>query len=177
MLISWPDITAGSTWETITDRDVVQWVQWVGADQRRHEFFAGASKLKAKIKRLLTSILPVSNTRYGHCVNCGACCKLPKACIFLRYHSDGKSYCTIYALRPSTCRKYPRVSSEFLTPNTCGYSFGTNIPDMSLVELPQNSDYKVRWGYHESLAWIFAPMFVIPWISLSTLGSGFSLEM
>ncbi|MDO9465244.1 MAG: hypothetical protein Q7J67_08115 [bacterium] len=43
--------------------------------------------------------------------------------MFLRYYSDGQSYCAIYSFRPSSCRKYPRTSSEFLTAEVCGYRF------------------------------------------------------
>ena len=77
----------------------------------------------AKIKRTVTAIRPVSKSRKGECVNCGACCKLPVVCPFLKYNSDGKSYCTIYSIRPLNCRKYPRSESEFITEETCGYRF------------------------------------------------------
>ena len=76
-----------------------------------------------KLKRTLTSILPVSSARSGTCVNCGACCKLVFACPFLRTRNDGSSYCGIYSTRPLNCRKYPRTASEHVTKNTCGYTF------------------------------------------------------
>ena len=79
--------------------------------------------MKAKIKRTLTSVLPVSPDRRGNCIACGACCKLPNRCWFLRYDSDGHSYCAAYALRPLNCRKYPRTASESLTADTCGFRF------------------------------------------------------
>jgi len=77
----------------------------------------------AKVKRTLTCVLPISENRKGDCVNCGACCKLPNVCPFLRYNSDGKAYCAIYIIRPLNCRKYPRTENEFITKETCGYRF------------------------------------------------------
>jgi Fe-S-cluster containining protein len=77
----------------------------------------------AKAKRTITSVLPVSERRKGTCINCGACCKLPNICPFLEYRADGKSYCTIYPIRPLNCRKYPRTKSEFITADTCGFRF------------------------------------------------------
>ena len=77
----------------------------------------------AKLKRTLTCLLPVSPDRKGHCINCGACCKLPNVCPFIKTGSDGKIYCSIYAMRPLNCRKYPRTQSELITANTCGHSF------------------------------------------------------
>ncbi|MHC4708695.1 MAG: hypothetical protein ACYS8I_16630 [Planctomycetota bacterium] len=77
----------------------------------------------AKAKRTFTSVLPVSKKRQGQCISCGACCKLPNVCRFLRYAPDGKSYCTVYAFRPLNCRKYPRTEAEFVTEQTCGHRF------------------------------------------------------
>ena len=79
--------------------------------------------MKAKIRRTLTSILPVAANRRGACNNCGACCKLPTPCRFLGYNAAGESYCRIYKLRPLNCRKYPRAASEFITADTCGFWF------------------------------------------------------
>jgi Fe-S-cluster containining protein len=77
----------------------------------------------ARTERTLTSVLPVSEKRTGECISCGACCKLPNVCPFLRYKPDGQSYCDIYAIRPLNCRKYPRTESEFITADTCGFRF------------------------------------------------------
>ncbi len=77
----------------------------------------------ARIKRTLTSVLPVSPQRRGHCVQCGACCKLPNVCPFLKSNGDGHNYCGIYPIRPLNCRKYPRTSSEHITADTCGFRF------------------------------------------------------
>jgi len=77
----------------------------------------------AKLKRTLTSVLPVASNRKGRCVRCGACCKLPNVCRFLRYDERGKSWCACYWLRPLNCRKYPRTESEWITSDTCGHSF------------------------------------------------------
>ncbi|HUT61227.1 MAG TPA: hypothetical protein VNA25_25540 [Phycisphaerae bacterium] len=79
--------------------------------------------MKDKIRRTLTCLLPVSPRRRGKCIGCGACCKLPNRCAFLRYDSDGRSRCAIYRFRPLNCRKYPRVPSEFITADTCGHRF------------------------------------------------------
>lgn len=79
--------------------------------------------MKAKIRRTLTCVLPVSRDRDGQCNRCGACCKLPFVCPFLRYDASGHASCAIYPVRPLNCRKYPRVSSELLTAATCGFHF------------------------------------------------------
>ncbi|MBM3256136.1 MAG: hypothetical protein FJZ04_01550 [Candidatus Moranbacteria bacterium] len=76
-----------------------------------------------KLRRTLTSVLPVSKKRKGKCRNCGKCCQLPNTCIFLKYKSDGTSFCAIHAIRPLNCRKYPRAESEWLTEKTCGFRF------------------------------------------------------
>ena len=77
----------------------------------------------AKIRRTFTSVLPVSQRRRGQCVHCGACCKLPNVCPFLRTNGDGEGYCGVYPLRPLNCRKYPRTDSEHITKDTCGFRF------------------------------------------------------
>jgi hypothetical protein len=102
----------------------------------------------AKIKRTFTSVLPVSQRRKGKCISCGACCRLPNVCPFLKCKPRtnctsekdlplppiwitttdgqlvrGKFYCSIYLIRPLNCRKYPRTESEFITADTCGYRF------------------------------------------------------
>ncbi len=82
-----------------------------------------AIELKNKIKRFATSLLPVDAGRRGECNRCGECCKLPYPCPFLRYDEQGLSSCAVYYARPPSCRKYPRTSSENVTPGTCGYYF------------------------------------------------------
>jgi len=77
----------------------------------------------AKIKRTSTSILPVAKNRTGECIDCGACCKLPNTCPFLKIKSDGTSCCSIYSIRPLNCRKYPRTESELITEDACGFKF------------------------------------------------------
>ena len=77
----------------------------------------------AKAKRTVTAILPVSKKRRGQCIHCGACCKLPNVCPFIKAGDDGKEYCSVYPIRPLNCRKYPRTQSECVTGDTCGYSF------------------------------------------------------
>jgi len=85
--------------------------------------FFSKNNMTAKVKRSVTSLLPVAKNRKGHCVRCGVCCKLPNVCQFLATNEKDESYCKVYRLRPPTCRKYPRTKSEFLTADTCGYSF------------------------------------------------------
>jgi len=77
----------------------------------------------AKIKRTFTSVLPVSDRRRGECVHCGACCKLPNVCPFLKTNGKGEGYCGVYPLRPLNCRKYPRTEAEHITKDTCGFRF------------------------------------------------------
>lgn len=66
------------------------------ADKRRNTWLA-------RIKRTFTSVLPVSKRRKGQCINCGACCKLPNVCPFLKYRSDGKARLRVARL-PFTLR-------------------------------------------------------------------------
>jgi Fe-S-cluster containining protein len=77
----------------------------------------------AKLKRTITAFLPVDKRRRGRCIRCGACCKLPNVCPWLRYDAEGKSYCIIYPIRPLNCRKYPRTPSEHITTESCGIRF------------------------------------------------------
>lgn len=79
--------------------------------------------MKSKIKRFLTSLLPVAENRRGECNRCGQCCKLPFPCPFLRFDAEGLSSCAVYYARPPSCRKYPRTAAENLTPETCGFYF------------------------------------------------------
>jgi uncharacterized protein len=78
----------------------------------------------SKLRRTFTSMLPVHATRKGKCINCGACCRLPNKCMFLKHRSNGESYCAIHSIRPINCRKYPRAKHEQLTKRTCGFYFG-----------------------------------------------------
>ena len=86
------------------------------ADQKRNTW-------GARIKRTFTSVLPVAEQRRGQCIQCGACCKLPNVCPFLKSNGDGHIYCRIYPIRPLNCRKYPRTPSEHITAETCGFHF------------------------------------------------------
>lgn len=82
--------------------------------------------MKNKIKRTLSSFLPVEEGRNGACNNCGACCHLPFRCLFLKTAETGKEYCSIYTVRPPNCRKFPRTREEFeLVRDTCGFEFET----------------------------------------------------
>lgn len=83
---------------------------------------ASGNTWAAKLKRTLTCLLPVSKARKGGCVSCGECCRLPNVCHFLRF-KGGKSYCSVYRIRPLNCRKYPRTPDEHITRKTCGYNF------------------------------------------------------
>ena len=78
----------------------------------------------SKLNRTLTSLLPVENDRTGSCHQCGACCRLPFTCVFLRSGTDGKSYCSAYRFRPPACRKFPRTSAQLeLVSDVCGFAF------------------------------------------------------
>jgi hypothetical protein len=79
--------------------------------------------LKHKMKRFITSMLPIDANRQGECNRCGECCKLPYPCPFLRYDAEGLSTCSVYFARPPSCRKYPRTADENVTPEQCGYYF------------------------------------------------------
>jgi len=79
--------------------------------------------MKKKIKRVMTSLLPVASNRRGECNRCGECCKLPYKCPFLRYDEGGLSSCAVYRFRPPSCRKYPRAEAESSIPVSCGYYF------------------------------------------------------
>ncbi|MGD8206630.1 MAG: hypothetical protein PVH47_01000 [Thiohalocapsa sp.] len=85
-----------------------------------------------KLKRFSTSLLPVDGSRRGECNRCGQCCQLPFPCPFLRYDSEGLSSCSVYHLRPPSCRKYPRTASENVTPETCGFYF-VDVKDIPLT--------------------------------------------
>ncbi len=75
----------------------------------------------SKLKRTLTSVLPVDPHRVGECDQCGKCCVLPVPCPF--YDSEkGEKRCSIYPVRPPQCRKYPRTAEEQIV-FPCGYSF------------------------------------------------------
>ena len=91
--------------------------------------------MRDKLKRFLTSLLPIAENRRGECNRCGQCCKLPFPCPFLRFDEQGLSSCAVYFARPPSCRKYPRIASENLTPETCGYYFVS--PDQIRTTKPQ----------------------------------------
>lgn len=75
----------------------------------------------SKVKRTVTSLLPIDKSRVGNCFQCGACCKLPTPCQF--YDSEkGEKRCSIYPVRPPQCRKYPRTANEQIV-FPCGYGF------------------------------------------------------
>jgi len=96
-----------------------------------------------KLKRFATSLLPIDADRRGECNRCGACCKLPYPCPFLRFDDQGLSSCAVYHFRPPSCRKYPRTASEHLTVEQCGYYFirpeetGVATPILEPVANPQ----------------------------------------
>ena len=58
--------------------------------------------MKNKIKRTITSILPIEEGRNGSCNHCGACCRLPFRCVFLKTAADNTERCSIYTVRPLT---------------------------------------------------------------------------
>ncbi|HOD89676.1 MAG TPA: hypothetical protein PKK56_01160 [archaeon] len=75
------------------------------------------------LHRKISGFSKVSPKRKGKCKQCGECCKLGIICPFLTYDSNGKAKCMIYKIRPSWCKKYPRVPNEFDTKDVCGYWF------------------------------------------------------
>jgi Fe-S-cluster containining protein len=77
----------------------------------------------AKLLRQLTAFFPVDRSRRGICKRCGACCKLPYRCPWLRTTRAGKTRCSIYLIRPPSCRKYPRTRAEHLTKEVCPIRF------------------------------------------------------
>lgn len=87
------------------------------------DLFPTAQAWWFKLKRAFTSLLPIDAGRAGECNRCGACCKLPVPCPFLRFDAEGLSSCAVYFARPPSCRKYPRTAAENVTPETCGYYF------------------------------------------------------
>ena len=78
---------------------------------------------RSKLRRTITSALPIQKGRKGSCMRCGKCCELPNPCIFLDYGRHNKPVCKIYMLRPLNCRKYPRSEREHITKKTCGFYF------------------------------------------------------
>lgn len=78
---------------------------------------------RAKFLRFFTAFGSIDKSRKGSCRRCGACCKLPNVCPFLGFDENGLAVCRIYALRPLSCRKYPRTEAEHLTKQSCGFSF------------------------------------------------------
>lgn len=89
-----------------------------------------------KIIRTFTSLLPVDKNRTGECNNCGACCRLPFRCTFLKSADDGKEYCSIYKIRPPNCRKFPRSLEQYsLVEKTCSFDFSNSKPLKRKVKL------------------------------------------
>ena len=91
-----------------------------------------------KLKRLTTSLLPIDEGRRGECNRCGECCKLPYPCPFLRFDDQGLSSCAVYHARPPSCRKYPRVASENVTQETCGFYF-VDVKDIAMNPQPEQA--------------------------------------
>jgi len=116
--------------------------------------------LKAKAKRTLTSVLPVAKTRTGQCMGCGACCKLPNPCFFLKTGEDGRSFCAIYTVRPLNCRKYPRTESECLTSDTCGFRF-EQLPETNHLPVLRRLPFLTSGMFH-----LFT---LASWLHMSTI--------
>jgi len=88
-------------------------------------FMTVAGPRNGKMRRFATSlVLPVDKSRRGDCLKCGACCKFVVRCPFLKYDKEnpGTARCSVYALRPLQCRKYPRSKNEQIH-HPCGYKF------------------------------------------------------
>ena len=82
----------------------------------------------AKVLRQITAFSPVYKHRSGTCKRCGACCKLPYTCPWLRTDKSGLIRCSVYFFRPPSCRKYPRTRAEHLTKDVCPIKFGGSEP-------------------------------------------------
>ena len=63
--------------------------------------------------------------------------------MFLKFREDETSYCSIYSIRPPTCRKYPRTEREFITPENCGYSFVDAEPAEPIFELDTEGETEI----------------------------------
>ncbi|CAA0085695.1 Uncharacterised protein [BD1-7 clade bacterium] len=96
-----------------------------------------------KLLRFLTSLLPVASNRVGSCNGCGDCCKLPYVCPFLKQDKDDNYTCSVYFFRPPSCRKYPRIEAEQLTPENCGFSFvnADNPADIIATSTTPHTNY------------------------------------
>jgi len=97
-----------------------------------------------KILRTFTSLLPVDKNRTGECNNCGACCRLPFRCIFLKSAEAGKEYCSIYKFRPPNCRKFPRSLEQYnLVESTCSFDFTKNT-DNSVTPKKRDKEIDIK---------------------------------
>ena len=77
-----------------------------------------------KLIRTVTSLLPVDAGRTGDCNGCGECCKLPFRCAFLKTDPEGRSFCSVYKVRPPNCRKFPRTEAQLKPVKAvCGFKF------------------------------------------------------
>jgi Fe-S-cluster containining protein len=64
--------------------------------------------------------------RVGHCVNCGACCRLYNGSGYghcKHYRTRKVKHCLIYSTRPSACRRFPRSPMDIQNKPECGYMF------------------------------------------------------
>lgn len=90
----------------------------------------------SKLRRTLTSLLPVEKGRTGSCNGCGACCELPTRCTFLKTDSQGNNTCSIYRFRPPNCRKFPRSPAQLAeVAKTCSFSFENKIIDKKISNI------------------------------------------
>ncbi|MFH0911653.1 MAG: hypothetical protein V1918_09150 [Planctomycetota bacterium] len=88
-----------------------------------------------KMRRLTTNALRNKHVkqqlkrRRGHCLRCGACCRLLFKCPLLKEHPDGTTSCRIHRRRPGNCRVFPlderdlRERDELMPLLPCGYFF------------------------------------------------------
>jgi hypothetical protein len=72
-----------------------------------------------KLARTITSILPVDSRRDGSCNNCGACCKLPFRCAFLKTRTAAQ-------LEPVA--------------DVCGFSFRVEVAETKKATEPAGYD-------------------------------------
>ena len=97
------------------------------------------SALLQKIGRVFSSFLPVAKERSGYCNNCGACCHFSFRCPFLKTIENGKEICSIYIIRPPSCRKFPRtINQHNQVKAVCSFSFNREVKSVSLASVEQS---------------------------------------
>ncbi len=109
------------------------------------------TKMGNKIRRFILCttkkeyIQTQEKQRFGECVQCGKCCKLPFRCPFL-IGDDNNLRCAIYNGRPGQCRAFPIDERDLADVNyQCGYFFikperTTPEKESALLQIHINSE-------------------------------------